>query len=66
MFPTKVPEFGYVTISSILSDQVVVEFSVPCHEWSKLEASKEWRDFQVLLERCQKEHSHREEVEENG
>ena len=43
----------YVEIRSILSDQVEIRFSVPCHEWNELVVSKEWKAFQALLEKCQ-------------
>lgn len=33
---------------------MVIRFSVPCHEWNELAKSKEWKDFQTLLEKCQK------------
>lgn len=44
---------GYDEIRSILSDQVVIRFSVPCHGWNELAMSKEWKDFQDLLEKYQ-------------
>lgn len=46
---------GYGKIKSILSDWVVIQFSVPCHEWNELETSKEWKNFQDLLEKHQTE-----------
>lgn len=46
-------EPGYNEIKSILSDQVVIRFSVPCHGWNELAMSKEWKDFQDLLEKYQ-------------
>lgn len=52
-----IPKEGYTTTKSILSDSVVIQFSVPDHEWSKLIESKEWKDFQSLLEECQRGHS---------
>lgn len=55
-FPTEVPKFGYVSTSSILSDRVIVQFSVPDHAWNELQESREWKDFQSLLEEVQKEH----------
>lgn len=56
VFPPEVPMFGYVTTSSILSDLVIVQFSVPGHAWNELQESREWKDFQSLLEEVQKEH----------
>lgn len=56
VFPTGVPIFGYVSTRSILSDRVIVQFSVPDHAWNELQESREWRDFQSLLEEVQKEH----------
>lgn len=47
--------YGYEEFRSILSDQVVIRFSVPFRAWKELEESKEWKDFQVLLERHQTE-----------
>ncbi len=46
-------EPGYDEIKSISSDQVVIRFSVPCHGWNELAISKEWKDFQALLEKYQ-------------
>ena len=50
---TKIPTEGYVTINYILSDHTAVLFAVPSHEWNELVESKEWRDFQALLEKTQ-------------
>lgn len=49
------PEVGYVSSTSILSERVLVQFSVPDHEWSELEKSKRWKDFVKCLEECQRE-----------
>ncbi len=45
--------YGYEEFRSILSDQVVIRFSVPSRGWRELEESKEWKDFQTLLEKYQ-------------
>ena len=50
---TKIPTEGYVTINYILSDHTAVLFAVPSHEWNELVESKEWKDFQALLEKTQ-------------
>lgn len=47
---------GYEEIKSILSDWVLIQFSVPDHVWNELQKSKEWKDFQALLEKHQTEH----------
>ena len=49
----RIPTEGYVTIKSVLSDHTAVLFAVPSHEWNELVESKEWRDFQALLEKTQ-------------
>lgn len=49
-------KLGYEEFTSILSDWVVIRFSVPCHAWNKLRESKEWKAFQVLMEKYQTEH----------
>lgn len=49
------PKLGYEELKSILSDWVVIRFSVPDHVWSELVESKEWKDFQALLEQHQTE-----------
>ena len=51
--PAKV---GYEEFKSILSYQVEIRFSVPDREWNKLRESKEWTEFQALLEKTQKEY----------
>ena len=48
-----IPTEGYVEIKYVLSDHTAVLFAVPSHEWNKLVESKEWKDFQVLLEKTQ-------------
>lgn len=50
---TRIPTEGYVTINYILSDHMTVLFAVPSHEWNELVESKEWKDFQALLEKTQ-------------
>lgn len=54
--PAELPTLGFEEFRTILSDWVVVRFSVPCHAWNELVESKEWRDFQDLLEKYQKEY----------
>lgn len=54
--PGEPPTLGFEEFRTILSDWVVVRFSVPCHAWNELVESKEWRDFQNLLEKYQKEY----------
>lgn len=49
----EIPECGYITVNNILSNRVAVLFSVPSHEWNKLEQSKEWKNFQALFEKLQ-------------
>ena len=49
----RIPTEGYVTIKSVLSDHTAVLFAVSSHEWNELVESKEWRDFQALLEKTQ-------------
>lgn len=49
----RIPTEGYVTIKYILSDYTAVLFAVPSHEWNELVKSREWRDFQALLEKTQ-------------
>ena len=56
LMPDEPPEQGFDEFRSILSDLVVIRFSVPCHEWNGIAESKEWRDFVNLLEKCQKEY----------
>ena len=53
-------ESGYEEFKSILSDWMLVQFFVPCHVWSELQESKEWKEFESLLERYQKEHIQKE------
>lgn len=50
-------KYGYEEFKSILSDSVLIRFSVPIHAWSKLEESKEWKAFQSLLEEYQREYN---------
>ena len=49
-------ELGYEEFTTILSDRVVIRFSVPSHVWNELRESKEWKDFQNLLEKYQTEY----------
>lgn len=49
----RIPIEGYVTIRNILSDHTAILFAVPSHVWNELEKSKEWTDFQNLLEKYQ-------------
>ena len=48
-----VPTEGYAAITNVLSDHTAIQFAVPSREWNELEKSKEWTDFQVLLEKTQ-------------
>lgn len=52
-----VPVQGYGIFNNILSSSDLIVFSVPNHGWSELEVSEEWKSFQNLLERFQKEHN---------
>lgn len=54
--PSEPKKPGYEEIKSILSRWVVVRFSVPDHAWNELRESEEWKDFQALLEKFQREH----------
>lgn len=47
------PVLGYGVFRHILSDSDLILFSVPGHGWNELEQSKEWKDFQILLEKFQ-------------
>ena len=49
------PQVGYVSSTTIQSDRVLVQFSVPDHEWNELEKSKKWKGFVKRLEECQRE-----------
>ena len=49
----RIPIEGYVTIRNVLSDHTAILFAVPSHVWNELEKSKEWTDFQNLLEKYQ-------------
>lgn len=51
------PDIGYVSATTILSDLVLIQFSVPCPAWNELEESEEWKAFVALLERHQEEYS---------
>ena len=51
--PREPPRQGYDESKSILSDWVTVRFSVSDHAWNELQESKEWKDFQALLEQYQ-------------
>lgn len=56
LFPiNKIPTEGYVATTHILSAHTAIQFAVPSHEWSVLEKSREWKDFQALLEKIQEE-----------
>ena len=48
-FPMDVHEGGVLEARSILSDLVVIQFSVSDRAWSELSASEEWKSFQILL-----------------
>ncbi len=50
---------GYVAYWNILSDYAEVRFLVPEQRWNELLESKEWKEFQTLLEACQKEYAQR-------
>ena len=60
MIDYDIPKEGYIESTYILSDSVLIQFSVPCHVWNVLEQSKEWKCFQNLLEKYQKEHVQKE------
>ena len=49
------PQVGYASSTTIQSDRVLVQFSVPDHEWNELENSKKWKGFVKRLEECQRE-----------
>ncbi|MCI6812623.1 MAG: hypothetical protein MR922_09490 [Lachnospiraceae bacterium] len=59
-FPMDVHEGGILEARSILSDLVVIQFSVPDRAWSELSASEEWKSFQILLEKHQKEYTQKQ------
>ncbi len=52
-----VPVQGYGIFNNVLSNSDLIVFSVPNHGWSELEVSDEWKIFQNLLEKFQKEHN---------
>ena len=54
--PSEPPKYGYDETKSILFGGVVIRFSVPDHVWNELRESKEWNDFQALLEKHQTEY----------
>lgn len=47
------PVQGYEVFTDYVSGLSLVQFSVPYHEWRKLEESEEWKAFQVLFEKAQ-------------
>lgn len=47
---------GYEEFTTLLSSYTEVRFSVPRHEWTRLRESKEWTDFQDILEEIQREY----------
>ena len=47
------PVKGYEVFTDHIFDLSLVQFSVPYHEWRKLEESKEWKAFQALFEKAQ-------------
>lgn len=47
---------GYEVIRSILYEWTIIRFVVPDHAWNELQESKEWKDFEALLEKVQTEH----------
>lgn len=53
---SEVPKVGYGEFNTVLSSYSVIQFAVPCHEWTKLAKSKEWMDFVCVLEKFQREH----------
>ena len=46
---------GYEVFTDHIFDLSLVQFSVPYHEWRKLEESKEWKAFQALFEKAQEQ-----------
>ena len=46
---------GYEVFTDHIFDLSLVRFSVPYHEWRKLEESKEWKAFQALFEKAQEQ-----------
>ena len=44
---------GYEVFTDYVSGLSLIQFSVPYHEWRKLEESKEWKAFQALFENAQ-------------
>lgn len=49
------PVKGYEVFTDHIFDLSLVQFSVPYHEWRKLEESKEWKAFQALFEKAQEQ-----------
>ena len=47
------PVQGYEVFTDYVSGLSLVQFSVPYHEWRKIEESEEWKAFQVLFEKAQ-------------
>lgn len=60
VMPSEPPKCGYDETKSILFDGVVIRFSAPIHAWNELKESKEWGDFQTLLEKRQTEYTQKQ------